>query len=175
MFNPVKEKSISLKCTNKDSQFPIELLNIWDMTQLEIIGGSFTYFPEDIKILKNLKKISLISTKVEKIPKEVFLLPELCYLNLKNNSLQELPALENVSKIKELILGRNHFKTQSLESFLNYTPNLHYLDIGHNFIEKIPESLFSLSKLRRLNLEKNKLDDVPLKLMELKNLIHLSL
>jgi Leucine-rich repeat (LRR) protein len=46
--------------------------------------------------------------------------------------------------------------------------------LGHNIVDEIPESLYSLSKLRRLNLEDNKLHDLPLKLKELKELHHLS-
>ena len=63
MFESRNVVRISMKCSEEETQFPIELLNLWDMTELEIIGGNFTYFPEDISILKKLKKISLISTK----------------------------------------------------------------------------------------------------------------
>ena len=108
------------------------------------------------------------------IPKEIFQLPELSYLSLKNNRLSKLPELETRSHIKQLILGRNYLSAKTLESFFNEMPGLHYLDLGHNLIDHIPESVYRLSKLRRLNLENNKLHDVPLKLKELKELNHLS-
>ena len=47
------EKKVSIKLSDDEKKFPIEVLNQWDLTELEIIGGSFTYFPEDICILKN--------------------------------------------------------------------------------------------------------------------------
>lgn len=175
MFESRYEKRIVMKCDENDSRFPIELLNLWDLTELEIIGGNFTYFPEDISILTRLKKLSLISTKIAVIPKEVFQLPNLSYLSLKNNRLNSLPQLETASHLKQLILGRNYLHTHSLETFFNELPHLHYLDLGHNFIKDIPESIYRLTKIRRLNLENNKLHGLPLKLKELKDLNHLSI
>lgn len=175
MFESRHEKRIVLKCSEDDTKFPIEILNLWDLTEIEIIGGNFTYFPEDISILKRLKKLSLISTKVSVIPKQIFELPELVYLSLKNNRLSTLPSLESTSTIKELILGRNYLSEKSLNSFFNQTPELHYLDLGHNLVEQVPESVFKLQKLTRLNLENNKLHDVPSKLILLKELHHLSI
>jgi len=175
MFESRFEKRIVMRCDEEDSRFPIELLNLWDLTELEIIGGNFTYFPEDIKILKRLRKLSLISTKISVIPKEIFELPCLTYLSLKNNRLDKLPDLEQKSHLRQLILGRNYLQTKSLENFFNELPHLHYLDLGHNFIKEIPQSFYQLKKLRRLNLENNKLNEIPLKLKELKELNHLSI
>lgn len=174
MFESRFEKRIVMKCNEDESKFPIELLNLWDLTELEIIGGNFTYFPEDISILTKLKKLSLISTKISVIPKEVFQLPNLTYLSLKNNRLKHLPELSERSGIKQLILGRNYLNAKALETFFNDMPYLHYLDLGHNVVDEIPESLYGLSKLRRLNLEDNKLHDLPLRLKDLKELHHLS-
>ncbi|MBY0413786.1 MAG: hypothetical protein K2Q18_06460 [Bdellovibrionales bacterium] len=169
------DKRVVMKCGESDSKFPIELLNLWDLTELEIIGGNFTYFPSDISILKRLKKLSLISTKISVIPKEIFELPQLQYLSLKNNRISTLAALDEKSHIKHLILGRNYLTADSLENFLSDVPHLHYLDLGHNIIDEIPYSLYRLKKLKRLNLEFNKLNTLPLKLKELKELEHLSI
>ncbi len=174
MFESRYQKRIVMKCLDDESKFPIELLNLWDLTELEIIGGNFTYLPEDISILTKLKKLSLISTKISDIPKEVFQLPNLTYLSLKNNRLSRLPELSTRSGIKELILGRNYLNTNALKTFFNEMPDLHYLDLGHNFVEDIPESLYNLQNLRRLNLESNRLHDLPVKLKELRELHHLS-
>ena len=175
MFESINEKSIRIKCSEDETQFPIEVLNSWDMTELEIIGGSFTYFPEDISILKKLKRISLVSTKISIIPKEIFELPELTYLSLKNNQIKNLPKLDKKSHIKQLILGRNQLDSEALQIFFTNVPSLQYLDLGHNNISVIPESIYMLIKLRRLNLESNNLQDVPTKLKGLEDLNHLSL
>lgn len=175
MFVQRYDKKIITKCGDKDTSFPIEILNQWDITEWEIIGGNFSFFPDDISILKNLKKLSLVSTKVSQLPKELFLLPNLKYLSLKNNRLQNLPVLENESCIETLILGHNYLTKNSLEKFLSRFPQVSNLDLGHNYIEEIPESLFELKNLKRLNLEENKLKTISLKLKEMLDLVHLSL
>jgi Leucine-rich repeat (LRR) protein len=175
MFESRYQKKLSIKCESRENRFPIEILNLWDLTELEIIGGNFTYFPEDISILKKLRKLSLISTKISVIPKEVFELPELTYLSLKNNRLRNLPKLQELSSIKEMIMGRNYLSKDVLEQFLLFFPQLHCLDLGHNIIADLPESLFQMKKLRRLNLESNRLHSLSLKLKELKELTHISI
>jgi hypothetical protein len=77
------EKKVVLKLDENQKQFPIEVLNSWDITELEIIGGDFTYFPSDISILKNLKRLTLVSTKISVLPVELFELPELSYSRKK--------------------------------------------------------------------------------------------
>lgn len=169
------EKLVVLKCSDNETRFPIEVLNQWDITHLEIIGGQFTYFPEDISILKYLKSFSLISTQVQVLPKELFELPMLDCLNLKNNKISALPELKHFSTIRHLNLGRNHLSSSSLKNFFIKIPYLNSLDLGHNKLRSIPESLKYLKDLRRLNLEGNKITDFPEELKELKELTHLSL
>jgi internalin A len=152
MFEQRYDKKCILKCHDDESAFPIEVLNQWDITELEIIGGNFNYFPEDISILKNLKKLSIISTKISNLPKEIFLLPNLTYLSLKNNRLSNLPKICGTSSLQTLILGRNFLFTKSIDDFFFDLPKLTNLDLGHNNLDLIPESLFILSQLKRLNL-----------------------
>jgi len=176
MFEQRYEKKVSLRCELNATAFPIEILNQWDLTELEIIGGSFTYFPEDISILKNLKKLSIVSTKIDRLPSEIFLLPNLTYLSLKNNRLDSLPALSGTSSLQTLIIGRNFLTTKNTNYFFSDFPKLSILDLGHNFLNSVPESLFDLKNLKRLNLEGNKLKgDSHMKLKNLSQLDHLSL
>lgn len=169
------EKKATIRCYETDTRFPIECLNVWDLTELEIIGGSFSYFPADISQLKHLKKFSLISTKVAELPVELFELPELEYLNLKNNKIEFLPPLFQDNKIKELIIGRNALTTSALTTFFNAFKELRVLDLGHNNLHVLPESLFDLKELRRLNLENNQLKKLHPRLKNLVLLGHLSL
>ncbi len=179
MFEQRYDKKHSYKCKDNETAFPIEALNQWDLTELEIIGGNFSYFPEDISILKNLKKLSLVSTKVSNLPQEIFLLPNLLYLSLKNNRIKSLPKLNGTSSLQTLILGRNYLTSSALQDFFSDFPKISNLDLGHNVIVDLPESLFDLKQLKRLNLEGNKLrgnsDSLMDKLKELTNLEHLSL
>lgn len=167
------EKKISLKFDEAQKQFPIEVLNMWDITELEIIGGDFTYFPPDIAILKHLKRFTLVSTKISHLPKELFEIPSLVYLNLKNNRINELPHLVSKTNIETLIMGRNYLRC--IEQILPFLQEVKTLDLGHNQLSEITDNFFFLKNLQRLNLDSNKLKSLPLFLQNLDKLTHLSL
>jgi Leucine-rich repeat (LRR) protein len=147
------EKKLTLKLDENEKKFPIEVLNIFDLTELEIIGGDFSYISEFINHLTNLKKLSIVSTKISDFPKEVFELPNLRYLSLKNNRIKSLPHLINPNKLETLILNKNYLTHLN---FLNKNfSQLNYLDVGSNLIIEIPESISQLTNLKRINLENN--------------------
>lgn len=175
MVESLYHKKATIKCFDTETRFPIECLNVKDTTELEIIGGNFSYFPPDISELKYLKKLTLVSTKISELPAEIFSLPHLEYLNLKNNRIESLPPLFENNQIKELILGRNFITDEALTTFFSVFKELMVLDLGHNLLSEIPESLFSLKELRRLNLESNQLKRLHPKLKNLVELSHLSL
>ncbi len=166
------EKKVVLKCESNEQKFPIEVLNQWDITELEIIGGCFSYFPEDIAILKHLKKLTVVSTKIKSIPREIFDLPELSYLSLKNNQLTELPELKTKSKLKTLILGRN--KLTSIDQILPFITDVRTLDLSGNEIETLSQRFMLLRELQRLNLDSNKLRTLPVWMKDVGELAHLS-
>lgn len=170
MWNQYK---VTLKFDPSQTQFPIEILNQWNLTELEIIGGSFTYFPEDISVLKNLEKFSLISTNVDFIPRELFELPCLKYLNLKNNKITHLPSLSKRNSIQTLILSRNNIL--EIDNFFRFFADLSTLDLGHNQLKQLSKDIVSLNKLRRLVLDSNKLKELPITNNQMPFLQHLSL
>ena len=175
MYGRDVEKKVVIKCSDEETSFPIEVLNQWDITELEIIGGRFKYFPEDIRVLKFLKKLSIISCEIEEIPKELFELKELRYLNLKNNHIAKLPKLNRTHLLEHLNLGRNYISTNEINHFLIALTHLNTLDLGHNEIKQFPTSILNMHLLNRLNLEGNRLKDIPSEIKDLKNLRHLSL
>lgn len=175
MFNPITRKRIVLKCDDWETKFPIEVLNMWDITDLEIIGGQFTYFPEDIGILKNLITLKIISTKISSLPCELFEIPTLKKLSIKNNLITKLPHLTQECFIEELSFGKNYLTMQACGDFFTFFKHLTLLDLGTNLLEDIPQGVAALKALKRLNLEDNKLKKAPLSLCELKELSHISL
>ncbi len=165
-----KKWTIKLKDTEK--KFPVEVLNVRDLTELEIIGGEFTYITPDISLLENLTKLSIVSSKIAEIPNEIFLLPNLKYLSLKNNRIKKIELLDKNSTIETLILNKNFIEDTR---FLNAFPELTNLDLGHNCILEISPIIRKCQSLMRINLEENFLRDLPLEFKELTNLIHLSI
>jgi len=161
-----------IKLEDTEKVFPIEVLNVQDLTELEIIGGAYQYISPEISLLKNLTKLSIVSSKITKIPDEIFLLPKLKYLSLKNNRIQNLNVLEANSSIETLILNKNYIEDTR---FLNSFNQLKVLDLGHNCISELSPIIRKCQLLTRINLEGNFLREIPNELMELKYLIHLSL
>ena len=77
----------------------------------------------------HLEHINLEDNRITHIPKELFLLPKLRYLNLKNNSIDSLPNIQ--------------------------APSLEYLFISENQIDAIPIQLLQSPKLKKVFLAKH--------------------
>jgi Leucine-rich repeat (LRR) protein len=168
-----RKKKISVKLNDLESKFPVEFLNIKDITNLEIIGGNISYISEFISELHFLESLSLVSTKISSFPKEVFELPHLKYLSLKNNRIIEIPTLTKKTNIKILILNKNYIS--NLDFLGCNFEKLEYLDLGNNLLKAIPHFIESLQNMRRLNLENNQINEIPYVLSNLKNLNYLSI
>lgn len=147
-------KKVVIKLSENENTFPVEILNNTDITELEIIGGNFSYISPFISQLKFLEKLSIVSTKISNFPKEIFELPNLNYLSLKNNRIVNIPKLELQSNIEVLILNKNYIS--DLSFLENNFSKLEYLDLGNNHIINFPETIQCQLKLRRINLEGNK-------------------
>jgi Leucine-rich repeat (LRR) protein len=168
-----RKKKISVKLDDLESKFPVELLNIKDLTNLEVIGGNISYLSEFISELHFLESLTLVTTKITQFPKEVFELPHLKYLSLKNNRIKEIPILTKKTNINILILNKNYIS--NLDFLECNFENLEYLDLGNNLLKAIPNYFESLKKIKRLNLENNQINEIPYILTNLKNLDHLSI
>lgn len=167
------ERKIVIKLDSSCHQFPIEVLNHWDITDLEIIGGNLSYFPEDITILKELRSFSLVSSHIKQIPSQLFELPNLTYLNLKNNLIESLPILSKKTHLNTLVLNRN--KIESFDIDKSYMPNLQVLDLSFNQLKIPPRFLSENCSLIRLNLESNQLTQFDFTHEELSSINHLCL
>jgi Leucine-rich repeat (LRR) protein len=149
----MKHKKVTIKLGPEDLKFPIEVLNIKDITELEIIGGSYTYIPPFINELKHLSKLSIVSTYIEDLPVEIFEMNSLRYLSLKNNRIKYLPNLSKPSKIESLILNKNLI--ENIDDVIFFFKDLNYLDLGQNKFKAPPKDIAVLKNLKRINLEGN--------------------
>ena len=84
-------------------------------------------------------------------------LTKITYLNLFNNCIRKIEALEGLINLEILILSFNQI--QEIKG-LSKNENLVRLEINNNFIRKIEDSLNAQTKLTRLNLAHNWIQEI---------------
>lgn len=83
---------------------------------------------------------------------------------------EKLPVLpSNMTEVTSLLVNDSGFVSAQAE-FLQSFPNLHALDLAGNQLEKLPQALSHLSRLRQLNLSQNKISLDASALEQLRNL-----
>jgi len=108
-------------------------------------------FPTTFKFLKKLQDISLENCIMDSLPKELFTIPSLIYLNISNTN------------------------THYLSKHFERVPNLEVLIIENNPLAKIPFDIYKAQKLRLISLRGNKLTKLPDSISQLENLTLLDL
>lgn len=123
---------------------------------------------------------------IDSIPTSLFInLTDLLFLDLSDNNLETLPPqTRRLANLQTLILNNNplgHFQLRQLPSLINletlhmkntqrtlsnFPTNLENLimltdiDLAENSLPKVPESLYSLPNLKRLNLSDNEITEL---------------
>lgn len=157
---------------------------------------SFDFFiPNEIKELKNLKYCTFNQLPIKQLPNSITELDSLEYLEVSLCDLENLPdSIGNLKNLKELNLFSNPIDTlptsfgllnlqkikmsncnfKEIDNEILKLDKLVYLDLSHQPINIIPDSIFLLQKLEYLDLEETLVNIIPnsLKLMpNLKQLI----
>jgi len=111
-----------------------------------------------------LKKKKLIS-----IPREIFKMTELEYLDLSKNKSDSIPKeIANLKNLRVLILSKNKVKKIPVE--LYGLKKLKILDLSSNDISKLPKGIKGLLQLEELNLWNTSIDNLPYDIDEVKTL-----
>ncbi|CAF4516331.1 unnamed protein product, partial [Rotaria socialis] len=143
-------------------------------------------FPKDIENAKGLIVLNLSHNEIEQIPNHVFLsLFELVHLNLSNNKIDTLPPqMRRLTSLQVLILNNNpliHAQLRQLSSMhsletlhlsntkrtlnnvpaiLEQLPHLSDLDLSANDLPAVPDVVYKLKALKRLNLNDNQITEL---------------
>lgn len=122
-----------------------------------------------------LDTLIINNSNLHSINKEVFMLPNLNRIDLKNNQILFLPVFydDDIPITKELILRRNRLLEYPKQ--LNQFKNLEFLDLSFNFIEKFGENFVEGLSLENLNLEGNAIKELPEGMENLIDLQYLNL
>ncbi|XP_050429442.1 protein flightless-1 [Adelges cooleyi] len=178
----------------KSSGIPPELFcnndSSTELTTLDLSHNRLTRIPEGLESSSCLLVLNLSHNRISSIPNQLFVhLTDLLSLDLSNNDLQTLPPqMRRLTNLQTLILNNNpldHFQLRQLPSMKNLTmlhmrnthrnltnmpPSLESLtaltdlDLSCNQLPKVPDALYTLINLKRLNLSSNVITELSLAL-----------
>lgn len=158
---------------------PRELYNSSSLVSLFVGQNDLSTIPNDIEQLKNLTQIWLDGNLFTEFPTALLHLKKLRTINLRHNGLKKIPAsIKQLTHLTDLDLGSNRFtsiprsifnlKSLTSLSFGNYYGLQHKRDrlIGENLIKLIPEAILDLPNLKKLDLYKNKIRNIPVEILD---------
>ncbi|XP_054268551.1 protein flightless-1 [Macrosteles quadrilineatus] len=165
----------------KSSGIPAELFHLEDLTTLDLSHNVLKEVPQGLEHARSLLVLNLSHNNITAIPNTLFVnLTDLLFLDLSHNQLETLPPqMRRLANLQTLILNYNplgHFQLRQLPSLvgletlhmrntqrtlanlpasLEMLTNLQDLDLSFNNLPKVPDALYTLPTLRRLNLSSN--------------------
>lgn len=145
------------------SSIPGDLGFMTSMLTLILSNNSLTSLPEEIGNLVLLKNFEAANNQLVALPQSMGKLENLELLNLADNKLEDITALKPLTNLVTVSLDRNALT--SLEG-LNF-PNLQRLrtlNACDNQLATLDATVGQLGLLENLNLERNKLTEVPCEL-----------
>ncbi|XP_011077532.1 LRR receptor-like serine/threonine-protein kinase GSO2 [Sesamum indicum] len=169
----------SLQGTFPDMIFQLPTLETLDLSNNKLLGGTISEFPpngsfttivlsytnfsgtlpDSISNLRMLSKIDLSNCEFTgQIPSTITNLTELVYLDFSFNSFTgSIPLFHMSKKLTYIDLSRNSLTGSLSSAHFEGLSNLGFIHIGYNSLNgSIPESLFSLPSLQKLQLSNNK-------------------
>ncbi len=132
-------------------EIPDGVLELKQLTELDLGHNRFTDLSERIATLPNLTSLDLGGNRLIGLPEGISKLQSLTTLRLYNNQLTSLPEI--ISKLQ----------------------NLTSLDLGGNRLTNLPDGVSKLQHLTKLYLHKNQLTSLPEAVSKLQNLTELYL
>ncbi|XP_065628309.1 disease resistance protein RUN1-like [Quercus suber] len=146
-YSSMSLKILTLSGCSKLDELPENLGNLKGLEELDLSGSAIKVLPTSIKLLKNLKKLSLCGCKG---------------LSLKSsNELFSSPVKRQ---------RRSSDPMAMFECSLSGLWSLTELDLSHCNLQEIPDAFDYLSSLLILNLEGNKFIWLPKSMIQLSNL-----
>ncbi|CAG0886127.1 unnamed protein product [Darwinula stevensoni] len=172
----------------RTSGIPSQLFDLEDLTTLDLSHNLLKEVPEGLDKAHSLLVLNLSHNQIESIPNNLLVgLIDLLTLDLSNNKLESLPPqLRRLINLQTLILNDNplsNFQFRQLPSLVSLTTlhmrntkrtlsnlpgslegllSLEDVDFSCNELTKVPDCLYSLANLKRLNLSDNCISDLSL-------------
>jgi internalin A len=138
---------VSLFISNSDlCDLPNELEKLPNLVEIWLRDTKIKSFPPIITKVKNLITLSITRSLLYSLPDSLIELKNLRYLDLQANNFKEIPKIV--------------FKLANLER-LNFAHYSFLTRIERNDITYIPQEFLKLEKLNEINLDENRIGNVP--------------
>lgn len=145
-------------------------IKLYRIKSLYLRSKNITEIPKDIKVLTNLKELSIHLPNLKNFQKEILALEGLVSLHVTNYEKME-DVSKDIYQLKNLeVLGLENDKIKTIPNELFLLTKLRSLSLSDNEIEIIPPEIKRLTNLQELILDNNQINSVPEELSELPNL-----
>lgn len=131
-----------------------------NLVSLSIVGSKIEKIPPSINLLTSLEELDFSQNKITQIPETISNLKKLKKLNLSDNELSNLPeALDQLSSLETLVVNNNQLK--KLPTNFALLSNLTTLHAANNHLEQLAKDFFTLQALSDINLNNNSFTSFP--------------
>ncbi|KAH7943530.1 hypothetical protein HPB52_009186 [Rhipicephalus sanguineus] len=179
----------SLNCRHnrlKNSGIPPDIFDLEDLFVVDLSYNDLREIPTNLEHARGLLVLNLAYNRIETIPHQLFVsLVDLIHLDLSGNQLETLPPqMRRLVSLQTLVLNDNplgHYQLRQLPALtslqvlhmrntqrtvintpvsLDSSAVLSDVDFSQNALPRIPDVLYTLTTLRRLNLSDNAITEV---------------
>ncbi|XP_065310343.2 protein flightless-1 isoform X2 [Dermacentor albipictus] len=179
----------SLNCRHnrlKNSGIPPDVFDLEDLFVVDLSYNDLREIPTNLEHARGLLVLNLAYNRIETIPHQLFVsLVDLIHLDLSGNQLETLPPqMRRLVSLQTLVLNDNplgHYQLRQLPALtslqvlhmrntqrtvintpvsLDSSAVLSDVDFSQNALPRIPDVLYTLPTLRRLNLSDNAITEV---------------
>uniref|UniRef100_A0A2R5LN85 Putative actin regulatory gelsolin/villin family n=1 Tax=Ornithodoros turicata TaxID=34597 RepID=A0A2R5LN85_9ACAR len=170
----------------KSTGIPKEVFELEDLSVFDLSHNDLREVPNALENARGILVLNLSYNRIEAIPNQLFVnLVDLIYLDLSGNQLETLPPqMRRLVSLQTLILNDNplgHYQLRQLPSLtslqvlhmrntqrtiintpvsLDASALLSEVDFSQNNLPRVPDVLYTLSSLKRVNLSDNLISDV---------------
>ncbi|KAJ3600913.1 hypothetical protein NHX12_031886 [Muraenolepis orangiensis] len=155
----------------KNSGVPDDIFQLDDLSVLDLSFNQLTEVPRDLENSRNMLVLNLSHNGMEAIPNQLFInLTDLLYLDLGDNKLDSLPPqMRRLVHLQTLVLNNNplmHAQLRQLPAMVAlqtlHLRNTQRTQRPHTPRSRVPECLYTLGSLKRLNVSSNQITDLSL-------------
>ncbi|XP_013412224.1 protein flightless-1 homolog isoform X3 [Lingula anatina] len=170
----------------RNTGIPTDIFSLEDLSTLDFSHNQLKEVPADLELAKGLLVLNLSHNKIESIPSPLFInLTDIVHLDLSDNQLTTLPPqMRRLSNLQTLILNNNplqHAQLRQLPAMVSLQTlhmrntqrtlgnfpsgvdtleNLTDIDLSKNDLPKVPEPIYKLLSIKRLNISDNNITEL---------------